>query len=181
MKTVSIVFPEKHLEGLEELEKKFGLSRSELIRMSILDLLEKYFGGIGYKPAKEFASSFIRDNIIDSYGIDFSFGTIKKILITTIQMAEKEKAYKESAFECFGSSQPDIVGIGYFKMENSPHSWKDVKEYVLQQIDKAAEKNLKKYIKNYKLSPQELDILGEQINKVKHNERLAVFPFSPQL
>ncbi|OYT58325.1 MAG: hypothetical protein B6U68_00010 [Candidatus Aenigmarchaeota archaeon ex4484_14] len=96
-------------------------------------------------------------------------------------MAEKEKAYKESAFECFGSSQPDIVGIGYFKMENSPHSWKDVKEYVLQQIDKAAEKNLEKYIKNYKLSPQELDILGEQINKVKHNERLAVFPFSPQL
>ncbi|OYT58326.1 MAG: hypothetical protein B6U68_00015 [Candidatus Aenigmarchaeota archaeon ex4484_14] len=44
MKTVSIVFPEEHLEGLEELEKKFGLSRSELIRMSILDLLEKYFG-----------------------------------------------------------------------------------------------------------------------------------------
>ena len=149
MKTTSIKFPEELIEGLEELEKKFGLSKSELIRMSILDLLKKYFGGIGYKPAKEFASSFIRDNIIDSYGIKFSFETIKKIYITTIQMSKKEKAYKESAFEEFGSSDPDIVGVGYFKMEkkDSHYSWEDVKKYVSRQIDSKISENIKNALK----------------------------------
>lgn len=148
MKTTSVKFPEESIEGLEELEKKFGLSKSELIRIAISDFLEKHLGGIGYKPAKEFASSFMRDKIIDSYGIEFGFGTIKKIYITTIQMSKKEKAYKESAFEEFGSSHPDIVGVGYFKMEkkDSHYSWEDVKKYVSRQIDSKISENMKKYL-----------------------------------